>query len=262
MTKVELNLVRYWLAELRRLWRRWWYATLRRRHRWSRSEGAETLRWLTSVLSSSEKVRIAPADSARDGPALQWQTNSLFGWLALNQGRRYLIPLGSRQTGLNVLQLYNAQNLKARVAKRLLSVGLKGGVAQPLLRKIRVVIRQDVPEEERDKIFLLEHLKKLLGHPHLIFAISAGTRGPHRKPTLQIMTPDGNIFGYLKIGWNQVTNTLIQNEIRILQSLSKIALSRVAIPPVLYSGWWNDRFLCLQGIACGHWCHAPQSLTV
>src|SRR2546430_8177486 len=184
MTKVQLNLGRYWLAQLRRLWRRWWYATLRRRHRWSRSEGAETLSWLTSVLSSSEKVRIAPADSARDGPALQWQTNSLFGWLALNEGRGYLIPLGSRQTGLNALQLYNAQNLKAGVAKQLLSVGLKGGVAQPLLRKIQVCIRQDVSGEERGKIFLLEHLKKLFWHPHLIFAISAGTRGPHLRPTV------------------------------------------------------------------------------
>jgi hypothetical protein len=215
----------------------------RRRHLWFRHDGSETLHWLSSVLCAPEEVRRALVTPARHRPETPWQMNNAFGWVALKDGRGFLIPLASQQTRVNALRLYNAQTLKARIARKLLTLGLKGGVVWPLMRKVQVLIRQDVPEEERSKILLLEHLKKVLRYQDLTYAISLGTPGPHRKPVVQIMSSDGEVLGYAKVGRDDATNLLVQNEVQMLQLLATAHLCVLTVPRVLHSGWWRDHFL-------------------
>lgn len=235
---------------------------LKHRHLWFGDNGLETLNWLTSVLSSNpEKARFALPNTTQDKPEMRGQTNGSFGWLALKDGRGYLIPLDFRQTGVNALGLYNAQNLKGRVARKLLTVGLRWGVARPLLRKVQVLIRQDVPEKERRKILLLEHLKEVLECQDLTFAISLGTPGPYRKPVIQALTRGGRILGYVKVGWNESTNALVRNEAEVLRRLASISFDSFTVPSVLYAGWWRDDFLCIQSAPEGRTEPAPQGLT-
>jgi thymidylate kinase len=234
----------------------------KRRHLWFRDYGQETLNWLSSVLCSPEEVRLALLTPAPHRPETPWQIYHSFGWLALKDGRGFLIPLASQQTRVNALRLYNAQNLKARIARTLLTLGLKGGIVRPLVRKMQVLIRQDVPEEERSKILLLEHLKEVLKYQDLTYAISLGAPGPHRKPVLQIMTSDGEVIGYAKVGRDDATNRLVQNEVQTLQVLAATPLHALTVPRVLHSGWWRDHFLGVlsapEGVSDG----ARQTLTL
>jgi hypothetical protein len=231
------------------------------RHPWFGDGGSEALNWLSSVLSVPEKGRLALLTRARESPERQWQTNRSFAWLALKDGRGFLIPLESHQARVSALRLYNAQNLKARVVKKLLTLGLKGGIVRPLLRRVQVLIRRDMPEQERGKVFLLEYLKEVLKCRDLTYAISLGTPGPHRKPVVQIMTYDGAVLGYAKVGRDDATNGLVQNEVQTLQALADAHLRALTVPRVLHSGWWGEHFLCVLSAPEGLSDGAPQTLT-
>jgi Phosphotransferase enzyme family len=231
------------------------------RHLWFGDRGSEALSWLSSVLSVPEKIRFVLSTRAWESPERQWQTHRSFAWLALKDGRGFLIPLESPHARVNALRLYNAQSLKARVAKRLLSLELKGGIVRPLLRTVQVLIRRDMPEKERGKIFLLEYLKGVLRRRDLTYAISLGTPGPHRKPVVQIMTSNGAILGYAKVGRDDATNRLVQNEVQMLQVLADVHLRALTVPRVLHSGWWGDRYLCVLSAPEGLSDGAPQTLT-
>ena len=237
------------------------YNIYKRRHLWFGDSGSEALNWLSSVLSVPEKVRLTLLTRAWESPERQWQTNRSFAWLALKDGRGFLIPLESHHARVNALRLYNAQNLKARVAKRLLTLGLKGGIVRPLLRRVQVLIRRDMPEKERGKIFLLEYLKEVLRRRDLTYAISLGTPGPHRKPVVQIMTYDGVVLGYAKVGRDDATNRLVQNEVQTLQVLADVHLRALTVPRVLHSEWWGEHFLCVLSAPEGLSDGAPQTLT-
>ncbi|MGH8071827.1 MAG: dTMP kinase, partial [Candidatus Entotheonellia bacterium] len=228
---------------------------LKRRHLWFPNGGSEALNLLSSVLSAPEKVRLTLLTRPRESPETQWQTNRSFGWLALKDGRGFLIPLESHQIRVNALRLYNAQHLKAKVAKRLLTLGLKGGIVRPLVRQVQVFIRRGIPEKERSKILLLEHLKDVLRCQDLTYAISLGTPSLHRKPVFQIMTYDGEVLGYAKVGRDDATNRLVQNEAQMLQVLAAAHLRALTVPRVLHSDWWRDHFLCVlsapEGVSDG-----------
>jgi thymidylate kinase len=234
---------------------------LGRRHLWFRDGGADTMNWLESVLFSSQKACLALAKPVEDGLETLWHANGSLGWLALKDGRGYLIPMDARQSGVNALRLYNSQSLKARIVKQLLAMGIRLGVAQPLLRKVQVLLRQDVAEKERGKISLLEHLKEILGRQDLTYAISLGTPGPHRKPVIQVLTRSGQTLGYVKVGWNAATNALVRHEADVYRRLSGVSFDSFAVPTVVYTDWWGDRFLCIQCAPEGKMETAPQKLT-
>jgi hypothetical protein len=93
------------------------------------------------------------------------------------------------------------------------------------------------------------------------FAISLGTPGLHRKPVFQALAPDGTTLGYIKVGWNEKTNTLVQNEAQILHHLETASCSSFTAPTLLYEGWWEGQFLCILSATVGRVGIAPQTLT-
>ena len=232
----------------------------KRRHLWFNSD-LETIDWLSSILSSDhEEGHFAELDAIGKNSKAEWQTNDSFGWLKIKDGRGYLIPLKFQKAGVRALDLYNAQNSKARIAKKLLTIGLKLNMSRFLLPRVYMTIRRDVNAKENSKI-LLEHIKDVLKIKDLTFAISLGTPGPHRKPVIQLVAPDGKTLGYAKVGWNEATNVLVKREAEILQQLSNVPFNSFLTPSVLYAGWWADRFICIQSCPGGKTEFAPQRLT-
>jgi thymidylate kinase len=234
---------------------------LERRHLWFRDDDSETFNWLASVLSPAKKMRFVLSNRARVGPESQWKSNGSFGWLPLKDGRGYLVPLRLRQSSLSALRLYNAQNLKARIVKKLLTMGFKGGCAHHVLQKVQTLIHHDVAEAERGKISLLDYLKEVLRREDLVFALSLGTPGPHRKPVIQVLTDEGEVLGYAKVGWNEATSALVEHEASVLQRMARTVLSSFTIPRVLHSGWWNGRFLLIQSAPEDEIQPAPRDMT-
>jgi thymidylate kinase len=232
---------------------------LSRRHLWFRDNDSEILNWLESVLFSSKKSRLA-LSNAREHEKTEWQTNASFRWLALRDGRGYLIPMNCYRDAVSALRLYNAQTLKAKAAKKLLAVALRGGVGWPFLRKVQVLNRRDVTEKEKKKTSLLERLNEILQQRGLSFAISLGTPGRNRKPVIQVLSQKGETVAYAKVGWNEATNALVRNEADVCGYLSAACFAAFAVPAVLYAGWWEDRFLCIQSAPTDNIETAPQKL--
>jgi thymidylate kinase len=162
------------------------------------------------------------------------QKGKPFFHLALPDGRGYLIPLNSRKAAVTGLSLYSPQKTKARLLKKGLSVGLRLGIAQYLLPKVNLDLRE-----------FKKFLEEVFCEKDLSLAISLGAPGPHRKPVVQVMSQKGEILGYVKVGWNRETRILVQNESRILKHLQGKKLSFL-VPHVLLAEDWQGRFVCVQ----------------
>jgi len=75
------------------------------------------------------------------------------------------------------------------------------------------------------------------------------------------MRPDGSILGYAKVGCNQETVALVENEVRFLRRLSEQKFSCLVIPELLYAGWFRDRFVAVTRQASPPVSHAPAAIT-
>jgi len=133
---------------------------------------------------------------------------------------RFLVPLANRKAAAASMSIYHAQRPVARLAKRILTWGLRSGLAQPFLRH-RVRLDQET---------VASILGSAVGYENVSFAISRGTPGPNQKPALQVMDHDGRVLGYAKIGWNQRTVRSIRNEEEALRRLEVERFPTAIIP--------------------------------
>jgi thymidylate kinase len=228
-------------------------------YKWSPQE---TMDWLTSVLSADPQNASFSLLRRFEHKKMQSESKRYisFGWFSLPDGRGYHISLDSRQAAINSLSFYNVQSFKARVVKKLLTQGLKFSIGRLFFPKVQVLIHQAVPDQAKGSMLLLEHLKQIFECHDLTFAISLGTPGPHRKPIIQLTKRDGQIVGYVKVGWNNVTNGMVRNETRLLHKLDRDFLN-FKVPKVLYKGEWNGRCFCIQSPPETETKPPPQTLT-
>ncbi|MEQ8171725.1 MAG: hypothetical protein ABRQ38_22735, partial [Candidatus Eremiobacterota bacterium] len=225
-----------------------------KKHASTVSEYQETIQWLNTVLNTGNQVKFNFKEEYTD-----YKKIYTFNLLYLKQGRTYLLPMTSSKIEKKSLEIYNAQNLKAKIARRLLETGLILDITQHFLPKIHMIIKKEISDTKLSNILLLEHIKEIMGYKTLYFAISSGTPGHHRKPVIQMITDDGIILGYVKIGWNEGTNTLVQNEARILREINT-SFNTFLVPRVIYSNSWNGRYLCIQSSPEGKIETAPQTM--
>ena len=153
---------------------------------------------------------------------------------ALPDGRGYLLPPNSRRASVRGLSLYAPQKFKAKLLKSVLKAGLRTGFAQHYLPKINLGLRD-----------LEDHLAEIFGQRDFFLAVSLGTPGPHRKPVVQVLSGEGEVLGYVKVGWNEATRRLVKNEALTLQRLQENSLP-FFVPRVLFAGEWQGRFICVQ----------------
>jgi len=156
--------------------------------------------------------------------------------LSLPDGRGYFPPLNSKSAFRRGLELYPAQGRKARLGKAVLGALARVGLKGPGLPKVCL-------EEKEDCVF--QTLRKVFGRDDLCFAVSLGTPGPHRKPVIQVLTPEGEVLGYAKVGWNEATRELVKHEAEVLKRLGKEELP-FRVPEILYANESSGRNLCLQ----------------
>ena len=218
---------------------------LRRRSLWFTDNRSDTLGWLTTVVCHpAEDVRF---DCLGHGSrrASDHTVCGTFGWLALEEGRAYLIPLDSRKVASRGLDVFNPQSLKARLAKGLIGTGLRLGLGRRLLPQVQLVARNGTGGDESNAL-LLEYFKDVLARDDLSIAVSLGTPGPHRKPVLLVLTGEGKAIAYVKLGSNPATNALIEREANVLERLANRSFRGFTVPHVIHTGWWNGRYMCMQ----------------
>jgi hypothetical protein len=74
--------------------------------------------------------------------------------------------------------------------------------------------------------------------------------------------PDGSILGYVKVGWNEQTNTLVHNEAKILRRLGDALPRSFTLPTLLHEGQCDGRLLCVMSPPAAKTSAAPQVLTL
>jgi Phosphotransferase enzyme family len=87
---------------------------------------------------------------------------------------------------------------------------------------------------------------KVTGERQPVFSLSVGTESPFRKLTVQVMRPDGEILGYIKLPLTETAVQRVRHEAETLNRLWSFPALRSHIPRVLYSGEWGDGAILFQ----------------
>ena len=154
----------------------------------------------------------------------------VYGRIALKNGREYLIPVDRRRAALNALHLYRPQKVRSRFAVSALDLAVKSGLGMHLLPKVFIQASD-----------LSDYFKKVLGYQDLVFGVSSGTAGPLRKPVLLLMTGKGERIGYAKIGCNEQTRLLVENEKHALDFFSRQVFEHGVLPKAIHFGVWDEK---------------------
>jgi hypothetical protein len=202
--------------------------------------------------------------AAESQPELAWLAGVLWNGAGLTSaaGRyavlpsmsrpRLLVPVGCPAASAAALAYYTTSRRASRVGARLLSAGFRLGISEHVLRG-----RVGPPADSRGHGEVIEdHVQEVLGR-EVLMSIFFQTGRPQKKPVLQLFTPAGELVGYAKVGWNDVTRRLVIREADALEHVLPQLPTRPAfgVPELLYRGQWQGRELvivaALPGLSTG-----------
>jgi hypothetical protein len=162
-----------------------------------------------------------------------------FAILPAASGRTMALSLAARRGAASAMTSYNAlRPRRRRVARRALGIGLRTGLAQPLLRNmVDVGVRVGATHEQAAAELLMAYLSGLLSVEKVVVAISAGP-GPYRKPVLQILSSSGTPVAHAKVGWNSWTRDGVRREVAALDACASRSM-RICVPSVRAAPAWQ-----------------------
>jgi hypothetical protein len=192
--------------------------------------------WLFELLfARTPAVTWAVAGELPDG----FDRSERFAVLQAGGGRSFVVSLASRPGTSSALTSYNAlRSGRKRLARSVLGLGLRAGLAQPLLRdKIDIGVAAGTAPARLAGELIGEHLHKLFGRGPVVVAVGAGV-GPYRKPVLQVFTTSGTPLGYVKVGWNDWTREAVRREAEALCACAARPM-RLGVPELLSHSTWS-----------------------
>ncbi|AGZ39328.1 hypothetical protein AFR_05195 [Actinoplanes friuliensis DSM 7358] len=195
-------------------------------------DAALRTQYLTEVL---ELLYPAPCDTA-GGPGEQ-----IAEYLVVPDARRprLLVPNTSRKVAAAAVRRYaEPQSRSARLKRDAVVAALRTGASGVLLRD-RVRITGPAAES------IDGHLRESLGR-ELSVSIHIGPARANRKPVLQLISPEGETFGFGKLGTGPLTRHLVQAETAALRALGTVGLSKLTVPTVLHDGQWRGLQVLIQ----------------
>jgi hypothetical protein len=146
---------------------------------------------------------------------------------------RLLVPAVRHAAAAAVRRYGEPGSRRARLAARGLSLSLDSGIGGTALRsRLRVQAPAGAPTIET-------YLRAKLGLD-LSVSMHLGAARANRKPVLQLITPEGDIAGFAKIGISPLTSNLVRAERDALTRLSDCGVARLEIPRVLHYGSWQN----------------------
>jgi len=156
-----------------------------------------------------------------------------FAILPSRQDPRYLLPLGNSRTTLEGFRFYTPYGFGARMRKALLAQIVKTGWRGWAMHSLYV----------GEPLGLKALVTNVTGERTPVFAMSLGTPGKYRKLTIQVMRPDGETLGYIKLGMTKPAGERVRREATLLEDLCVL---RPQAPRVLYAGEWQNSFVLFQ----------------
>ncbi|HET9518606.1 MAG TPA: hypothetical protein VFO77_12860 [Actinoplanes sp.] len=152
---------------------------------------------------------------------------------------RLLVPTTSKRVAAAAVRRYaEPQGRAARLKRDAVVTAIRTGAARVLMRdRITVTGPSDAGIDA--------HLRRELGR-ELAVSIHIGPARANRKPVLQLISPDGETFGFGKLGTGPLTQELVRAETTALTTLATAGLSRLSVPSVLHAGQWRGLQVLIQ----------------
>ena len=177
-----------------------------------------------------------------------------------------VLSLGERGAGWASLHQHSdAAPLKVRAARELWAWACRTGLAE-------VIFSPPVPDSavglRTGSLPWPDLITEVFGRPDLAVAISVGQLRPQIKPILHVSTRAGQLLGHIKVGWNEVTRSLVRHEAAILLALTGLAgpphdaagagatpeVAALRVPRVLHHGEWHGReILAVSDVGGSRW---------
>jgi hypothetical protein len=195
-------------------------------------DSALRTQYLTEVL---ELLYPAPCDTA-GGPG-----EPIAEYLVVPDARRprLLVPNTSRRVAAAAVRRYaEPQSRTARLKRDAVVAALRTGASGMLLRD-RITVTGPAAES------IDGHLREALGRD-LSVSIHIGPARANRKPVLQLISPEGETFGFGKLGTGPLTQRLVKAETSALTALGTVGLTKLAVPTVLHAGQWRGLQVLIQ----------------
>jgi hypothetical protein len=197
------------------------------------------LRWVAGVLwKPSEAVRISAAAQPPQGMRLYER----FAVLPSARNPRLLVPLAAKRTAGAALRQYNsAMGRPARVARAMAGLAMAIGAGQAAFRhRLHVFVAANATPESVGESVLTGHLREALGRADLHAAVSLGPARPNRKPVIHLITGRGRSWGYVKVGWNDLTRGLVREEATALRPFVARPPRSFSVPRLIHAGPWSE----------------------
>jgi hypothetical protein len=195
-------------------------------------EGSSALDWVVTLLWGRGAVVHHTQDHVTD-------PSRSFHVLPDRSRPRVLIPAGSRIAGSVALRQFNdSMSQFARFRKAAASSALGLGLAS-WMGGDRVWIEPSRIAGDGQEIGML--LSEIFRRTDLHVSVALGpSLRPNVKPILQVITDSGDVLGYVKVGWNDLTRRLVENEARVVQAWQERPPATFHVPRLVYEGTWND----------------------
>jgi hypothetical protein len=199
------------------------------------SENAD-LDWVSDILAAAPLKRTV----GRGQPQGARET---FAVLPTASRPRFLVSLASRRAAAAAVgDSGYAPELQVRLAHALGRLGITLGIAGHVFRDRLSICEGDIGQDQPlSDLLLSERLAAIFGRRDLTVAVRVGRSRPNRKPLVRVLSHDGTFVGYVKVGWNELTRELVQNEARVLRDIDRRGSLPTAfeVPQVVYSGKWR-----------------------
>ena len=152
---------------------------------------------------------------------------------------RLLVPTTSRRVAAAAVRRYaEPQSRTARLKRDAVVAAIRTGASSLLLRD-RVRITGPAAES------IDGHLRAALGR-ELSVSIHIGPARANRKPVLQLISPEGETFGFGKLSTGPLTERLVRAETAALDTLGRVRPRKLLVPTVLHAGQWRGLRVLVQ----------------
>jgi hypothetical protein len=155
---------------------------------------------------------------------------------------RLLVPLGSRRAAATALRRYSEPGSRlARYRLEALALTMATGLGPMVMRdRVRVVADGPAPLDSIET-----YLTAAIGRA-VRLSLHIGPARANRKPVLQLLSDDGEVVGFVKVGVNDLTRRLVTAEAKSLSYLGTVRPTLSQVPEVLHAGTWRGLQVLVQ----------------